>query len=129
MRGTVCLSADGAYLLRLSCIRTEDGLFLAVLHVGTGAHHGTKVVVVDALLVGHHELAPSLLASLALHLVLINGLGGVELRKILLEVREDVLVELCQTDFGAWNFLKNSPVDLHVLDDLDGELLLDLQEW
>ena len=107
--------------------RTEDGLLLAVLELWVGAQDGAKVVVVDLFLVGHHEVAPLLLALLALHLVLVDCLGGVEVGEVALQVLEDVVVHLGEAQVGALDLFEDGPVRLHLDDGLDGELLLDLR--
>jgi hypothetical protein len=104
----------------------KDGGVLLVLDLGAVANHGTKIVVVDLLLVLHHEVAPPVLSVLALHLVLVNLGGGVELGEGLLKVLHDLVVDLGEAKRRALDALEDGPVGLHVLDDLDGELLLDL---
>lgn len=77
---------------------TKDGLILTVLPFWVSSQHCTKVVIANLLLVRHHKLPPPLLASLALHLVLIDGGCGVEFREIGLQVLIDLIVELCKFD-------------------------------
>lgn len=86
---------------------TEDCLLLAVLKLGVRAQHGAKVVIVDCLLIRHHEVAPPLLARLALHDVLVDRLGGVELGEVALQVLVDLLVESGQTKRRALDFLED----------------------
>lgn len=106
--------------------RHKNSLLLAVLGLGGGPQQSAKVVVVNLLVVGHHKGAPPLLARLALHLVLVDGLGGVELGEVPLEVLEDVVVHLGQAQLGAGHLFENGPVRRHLLNGLDGELLLNL---
>lgn len=94
---------------------TKDGGVLAVLDLWTRPQHGTEVVVIDLLLVGRHELAPPLLSDLALHLILVNGGGGVELGEVGLEVFEYVVVHLGEAQRGALHLLEDGPVRLKML--------------
>ena len=82
--------------IRSSRQLTEDGLVLAVFPLGVGTQDGAKAVVVHLLLISHAELAPPLLASLALHLILVDGCGGVELGEVALEVLVDLIIDLGQ---------------------------------
>lgn len=93
---------------------------LCVLVLGVGSQYGAETVVVDLVLVGHHELAPPLLPLGALHLVLDNGLGRVEVRKVLAKVFVDVVVYLGQAQGAALDLLEDGPVGLEVLDGCDG---------
>jgi hypothetical protein len=106
--------------------RHEYGAFLCVFCLGTGADHGAKVVVIDLVLIRHHKFAPPLLALGALHYVLVNGGGGVELGEVFLQVLKDVVVQLGQTQGGALYSFEDRPVCLHMLNDFDGKLLLHL---
>lgn len=108
---------------------TKDGILPAVLRLRVRAHHGAKVVVVHQLLIDHHEVAPPLLALLALHLVLVDGLGRVEVGEVPLEVLVDVIVHPGEAQGRALDTFKDRPVGLQVLHHLDGELLLDLWAW
>lgn len=92
-------------------------LILAVLELGVCPDDGAVVVVIDPLLVGVDELAPSLLALLALHLVLVNCCLWVELGKVLLEVFVDLIVELGEAELGAGDLLEDFPICLDVLYD------------
>lgn len=93
---------------------------LLVLHLRRRPHDGAKVVVVDALLVGHHELAPPVFARLALELVLVDGRGRVEVGEVLVQVLEDLVVDLGQAQLGAGDFFEDGPVCLEVLDGCGG---------
>lgn len=88
---------------------------MVVLGLGACAEHGAEVVVLDLVLVLADELAPPLLALLALHLILVQCGGGVELGEVLLKVFVDFIVDLRQSQFGTWDFFKDLPVCLHVL--------------
>lgn len=88
---------------------------MTILKLGIGPHYGAKVVVVDLLLICHHEVAPPLLAGLALHFVLVDGGGRVELGEVGLQVLVDLVIHLCETQRRALDFLENSPVCGHVL--------------
>lgn len=96
--------------------RTEDGGVLLIFNLRTRAQDGAKVVVVDPLVVGHHEFPPPLLSRLALHLILVDGSGGVEVGEILLQVLVDLIVVLGQPQRRALDFAENGPVRLKVLD-------------
>jgi hypothetical protein len=89
--------------------------FLAVLHLGARAEHCAEVVVLHLLLVLTDELAPSLLAVLALHLVLVQCGGRVEFGKVLLEVFVDFVIDLCESQLGTGYFLEDLPVCFHML--------------
>lgn len=93
---------------------------LCVLVLGVGAQYGAETVVVDLVLVGHHEFAPPLLSLRALHLVLDYGLGGIEFRKVLAEVFVDIVVYFGQAQGAALDLLEDSPVGLEVLDGCNG---------
>jgi hypothetical protein len=69
-------------------------LVLAILKLGVGPNDGAIIVVVDLLVVCSDELAPPLFSCLALHLLLIDGGGRVEIGKLLLKVFVDLIVEL-----------------------------------
>lgn len=99
---------------------TENGRVLLIIHLGAISNHGAKVVVVHLLLIRHQELAPSLLAGLALHRVLVDGGTGVELGEVGLEMLVDFVVDLGQAEAGALDSFEDGPVCLHVLDDLRG---------
>lgn len=96
---------------------TKDGGVLLVLRLRVVPNHGAEIVVVHPLLVRHHELAPPLLAGLALHLVLVDRSGGIEFGESLLEVLVDFIIDLSQSETGALDSFENGPVCLHVLDD------------
>lgn len=89
---------------------------LCVLVLGVGTQYGAETVIVDGVLVHHHELSPPLLAFGTLHLILYDGLGRVEVGKLLDEVVEDVVVDLGQTEGAALDLLEDGPVRLEVLD-------------
>lgn len=98
-------------------LHTENSGVLLVLGLGVVADHGAEIVVVNLLLVGHQELAPPILALLALHLVLVDSGGRVELGEVGLEVLVDFVVDLGQAEGRALDHLEDGPVGLHVLDD------------
>lgn len=98
---------------------TEDGSILLVVNKMAVANHGTKVKVLDRLLVRHHEVSPALLARLALHDVLVDNGGRVELGKRSHQVCVDLVVHLGQAQRRALDALEDGPVGLHVLDDCD----------
>ena len=94
----------------------EDGAVLGVVCLGARTQHGAEVVVLDGLLVLVDEVAPSLLAGLALHLVLVDCSGGIEVGELLLEVLVDLVVLLGEAQGRALDLLEDVPVCLHVLD-------------
>lgn len=96
---------------------TKDSLILPILRLGVHSQHSTEVIIIDLLLIRHHELAPSLFAGFALHLVLVDGLGDVELGEVGLEMLVDLIVNFCQAQLRALDFLEDGPVGGHVLDD------------
>lgn len=106
---------------------TKDCRILIILRLWVVPHHRPKVVIIDRLLVLHHEVPPPLLPRLALHLILVDRLGGVELREGLLQVSVDFLVNFGEAEGRAFDFLENGPVGLHVLNYFYGELLFDLE--
>lgn len=57
---------------------TEDGGVLVVLLVGASSDDCAKVEVIDLLLELVDPVAPLLLASLALHVILVDSGGGIE---------------------------------------------------
>lgn len=98
-------------------IYTKDRSRLAILGRSTCAQHSAKVVVIYFVLVHIDKVPPLLLASLALHLILINRTLEVEVGELLVEVLEDLIVELGQAQFRAWELLEDGPVCTHVLND------------
>ena len=96
--------------------RTEDGGVLLVFNLGTRAQDGAKVVVVDPLVVGHHKLPPPLLSGLALHLILVDGSGGVEVGEILLQMLVDVVIVFGQAQGRALDLGQDRPVCFEMLD-------------
>lgn len=92
---------------------------LCILVLGVSSQYGTEAVVVNLVLVGHHELAPPLLPLGALHLVLDNGLRRVKFGEVFAEVFVNVVIYLGQAQCAALNFLENGPVGLEVLDGCD----------
>lgn len=98
---------------------TKDGAVLCVLVLGVGSQYGTEAIVVDLVLVRHHELAPPLLSLRALHLVLDNGLSRVEFGEVFAEVFVNVVIYLGQAQCAALDFLENGPVGLEVFDGWD----------
>lgn len=88
---------------------TENGGFLIILGIRTGTEHGAKVEVLD-LVPLHHPGAPLLLAGLALHLVLDEGPGGIEIGECFHERVVDIIVLLGQAKLRALDLLQNSPV-------------------
>lgn len=95
---------------------TENGAVLGVLLLWVLAQNCAEAVIVDLLLVSHHEVPPALLAPGALHLVFVYGLGGVELGKVLAEVLVDVIVDLGQAKGAGLDLLEDGPVRLEVTD-------------
>lgn len=95
---------------------TEDAAVLCVLVLGVCSQDGSEAVVVDPVVVDHHELAPALLADGALHLVFYYGLGGIEVWEVLDEVLEDLVVDLGQAEGAALDLLEDGPIRLEVLD-------------
>ena len=89
--------------------------FLAVLHLGARAEHCAEVVVLHLLLVLADELAPPLLALLALHLALVQCGRCVKVGEFLLEVLIDFVIDLGESQFRAGDFFEDLPVRLHVL--------------
>ena len=96
---------------------TKYGLLLFVLALSIRSQHRAEVVIVDLLLVCHQELPPPLLASLALHLVLVNLRCRVELGEIGLQMCIDLIVELCESECRSADLLEDGPVCGHMLDD------------
>lgn len=87
---------------------------LVVLEFRVRSYNRAEIVVFDFLLILVHEVAPLLLALLALHLVLIDGLRRVEVGEFLLEMFVDFVVDLRQAQLGARRLLKNRPVRLQM---------------
>lgn len=98
---------------------TKDGAVLCVFVLGISSQYGTEAVVVDLVLVGHHELTPPLLSLGALHFVLDDGLGGVELGEVFAEMFVNIVIYLGQAQCAALDFFENGPVGLEVLDGYD----------
>lgn len=78
---------------------------LFVLKLGVRSHNSSEVVVVNRLLVNHHELPPPVLAALALHLALVDRRGWVEVGEVPLQVLVDLVIVLGQTQQGALDLL------------------------
>lgn len=78
---------------------------LCVLFLGVGSQYGTEAVVVDLVLVGHHELAPPFFSLRTLHLVLNNGLSRVEFGEVFAEMFVNVVIYLGEAQCAALNFL------------------------
>ena len=95
---------------------TKDRSLLVVFKLGVRAQHGAKVVVVNRFLVLLHPVAPLLLARLALHFLLVEGRGGVEVGKFFLEAVEDFVIHLCQPKLRAWDLLENRPIGHQMFD-------------
>lgn len=76
---------------------TKNSSVLLILELRTGSQNSSEVIIVNLLVVGHHELPPPLLAGLALHLALIDRRGRVEVRKILLQVLVDIVIVFGQS--------------------------------
>ena len=92
---------------------------LCVLLLGARAQHGAEAVVVDLVLVGHHEVTPPLLSLGALHLGLVYRLGRVELGEVLEKVFVDVVVHLGQAKAASLDLFEDGPVGFEVLDGCD----------
>jgi hypothetical protein len=90
---------------------------LSVLELGVGAQDSAEAVVGNLLLIGHHKVPPPGLAFLALHLILVDGLGRVEFGEVLLQVLEDLVVEFSEAQCRALDLLEDGPVGLQVLND------------
>lgn len=110
--GTVAGNLDGVELHA----NTEDGGVLVVLDIGAGAQDCAEVVVVDLVLELVDPVAPLLLSGLALHLVLVDGTGRVEVGECLHEGCVDLVVHLGQAQLGALDLLQDGPVCHQVLD-------------
>lgn len=94
---------------RQNC-HTKDGAFLAILRRGVCAQHGAEVVVIHLVLVLVDEVPPLLLASLALHLILVYRRLEVKVRELLVEVFENLVVELGEAQLGARELLEDGPI-------------------
>lgn len=94
----------------------ENSSLLCVVCLRASPHHGAEVEVLHLLLVLVDEVAPPLLAGLALHLVLVYGGGCVEVGELLLEVLVDLIVNLGEAQSRALDLFEDVPVRLHVLD-------------
>lgn len=77
---------------------TENGLILSILPFRIGSDYGAKVVVINLLLICHHELPPPFLARFALHVVFVNCGRRVELGEIFLEVLIYLVVYLSESE-------------------------------
>lgn len=95
---------------------TKNSLLTAILKLGVRPQHRSKVELSNLLVILHHKVPPPLLALLALHLILINRLGRVELGERLLEVLVDLVVPARQAERRALDSFEDRPVGLHVLD-------------
>lgn len=93
---------------------------LCIFVLGVGSQYSAEAVVVDLVFVGHHEFTPLLLSLGALHFVLDDGLGRVEVRESLTEVFVYVVVYLGQAQGAAPDLLEDGPVGLEVFDGCDG---------
>lgn len=104
---------------------TKNGVVLLILLISAVANDCAKVVVLDLLLELVDPFAPLLLAGLALHGVLVDGGGGVEVGELLHEGLVDLVVHLGQAQLGALDLLEDGPVGHEVLDSCwVGELAL-----
>lgn len=95
---------------------TEDGRVFLIFHLGARPQNGAEIVIVDRLLIGHHEFPPPLLASLTLHLVLVDRDGGVEVGEILLQMLVDVVIVFGQAQGRALDLGQDRPVCFEMLD-------------
>ncbi len=77
---------------------TENGLILPILPFRVGSYYGAKVVVINLLLICHHELPPPFLAGFALHLVFINCSRRVELGEIFLQMLVYFVIQLSESE-------------------------------
>lgn len=112
--------------IKLHAHREYHIILVAIVRLRVAPEHRAKIEVLNLLFVCVDELAPFLLALLALHLILVYRSGQIELRKFVFEMLVDVVVEFGQAQLRARDFLEYIPVCFHVLDDFDGKLLLDL---
>lgn len=94
---------------------TENGSILLIFDVGAGPEHSSEVEVVDLAIVLVDPVSPFLLARLALHAILVDGLSRVEVREFLHKALIDLVVHLCQPKLRAPNLLENRPVRHQVL--------------
>lgn len=81
-----------------------------------GADDRAKVEIVNLLLELVDPVAPLLLASLALHLVLDEGRGSVKVGECLLEGIVDLVVHLGEAQLRALHLLEDRPVCHEVFD-------------
>lgn len=65
---------------------------LLIFELGVCPHDCPEIVIVDFLFVGHQEVPPSLFASFALHVVLIDRRSRVEVGEIALQMFVDFVV-------------------------------------
>lgn len=110
----------------------KDGVLLSVVLTGVSAQQGTKVEILNSLLVSVHKLTPALLALLGLHLVLINMGSEIWVGQELGESSNSVVVNLIvlgrKAQFAALALGKNGHVSLGMRNSLDSELLFNVLE-
>lgn len=109
-------SCDSSQITSLQVILTENGVVLIVLLICAAADDGAEVVVLNRVLVLVDEVAPPLLAGLALHVVFDKRGGRVEVGELLHEMHIDRVVNLGQAQLGALDLLEDRPVCHEVLD-------------
>ena len=94
---------------------TENSLLLTIFDIWRVSNHCSEVEIIDPFLVCHQEFAPPLLASLALHFILINTLRGIEIWEIGLEMCVDLIVDLGEPQGRATDLFEDCPVCGHML--------------
>lgn len=96
-------------------IHTKDGLLLAVFELGVRPQHSTEIEVVNLSIVDIAEVAPLLLAGLALHIIFVDSSSQIEIRELLLEVLVNIIIHLGESKLGAGDILEQRPVCHHLL--------------
>lgn len=96
-------------------LHTKDRILLCILGLGAFSKHGPEIVVIDCFFICHHPVPPLLLPCFALHLILIDRLCGVEIRKFFLKMFVYVVVHFSQFQLRAAHLFQDRPVRCHML--------------